>query len=415
MRWLAVVVLLSGCVTVVRTTYPGDRRMWDGIFERAEALTLADVKPVAVVLPHHLVDAHELAGAWKDLATLSPPVVVLLGPDHYLRGPGITVPGHVTWRTEYGDLPGRALPGWPSVDSLFVAEHSLHVHSTFVQRLVPGATFMPVALTWGTAREKLEALAQQLHRELPADALVVASVDFSHYQPEPWASFHDEAAFSTVMGFHLEQLFAREVDSPESLFVAMRFAQLRGAQRATRWLHTNSQRRRTPFVRDSTSHQYFTFSAGAPEPRPSINVTLLPFTASTDLTHLRGQEDRFLLGSDLLVFSLQPGEEVTREVNGVSVLVTTDVDAHPSRASCVVVFGDARHEVSLAVKSGTSDADDVLTVTGPSLRLTRGFEALGVTCAAGEVRVRRLPLRLRDGAPELDFDAIGAALRPNVE
>ena len=60
---------------------------------------------------------------------------------------------------------------------------------------------VPVMLQWATPRAELEALAKRLDALLPSDALVVASVDFSHYQPAPWATFHDESSFSTGSEF----------------------------------------------------------------------------------------------------------------------------------------------------------------------------------------------------------------------
>jgi AmmeMemoRadiSam system protein B len=96
----------------------------------------------------------------------------------------------------------------------------VHVHAPFVRRFLPDARFVPVLLRWEAPRASLEQLATTLAAVLPADAVVVASVDFSHYQPEPWASFHDEAAQASVTSGDLDGLFNREVDSPEALYVA---------------------------------------------------------------------------------------------------------------------------------------------------------------------------------------------------
>jgi DNA-binding response OmpR family regulator len=83
--------LLSACTTTVHTTYPGDLRMWDGIFARAEPFHF-DVKPIAAVAPHHLIDAHELAGFWAELIrTTTPSTLVVIGPDHFLKGGGLSL------------------------------------------------------------------------------------------------------------------------------------------------------------------------------------------------------------------------------------------------------------------------------------------------------------------------------------
>lgn len=404
---LTFLLFLSACgaLTRVRGTYPGDRVMWDDIDAHAEPLTLPG-RPVAVVAPHHLIDAHELAGFWRELAKPRPPVVVIIGPDHYARGAGVTVGRKVRFETVYGPLDVDAALsktlGGATRDEAFDGEHSIHVHAPFLRRALPEARFVPVLVQWAAPRAELETLAQRLNAELPADALVVASVDFSHYQPEPWATFHDESAYSSVSGFHLDELFLREVDSPESLFVAMRFAQLRGAQTATRVLHTNSQRRREVLVLDSTSHQYFTFTPGPVVPHPSVSVTITPdlpglgvfegwtwhptrdtgAPRSPLLADLRGKEDRFFMGPELAVLHLEPGEVLRRELHGFTVLVAREPVTTPLEGDCVIRLP--------------------LPAERPVVH--------GVTCTRAGQRVRTVPVVLTPEGPRLDVDALAEQL-----
>ena len=451
--WL---LLLSSCATTVLGTYPGDRVMWDDIHNHADQIALTEA-PVAVVLPHHLIDGNELAGFWTALARNTPPVVVVVAPDHYANGTGVTVAQNVTYDTVYGPLRtdpalAKSLPGGRR-DSAFIGEHSVHVHAPFIRRALPNVRFVPVILQWGAPRADLEALALQLHQTLPPDALVVASVDFSHYQPSPWATFHDESAYSTVTAFDLDALFLREVDSPESLYVAMRFAQLRGAAKATRVLHTNSQRRRRVLITDSTSHQYFTFTKGEPEPAPSASVLITgDVAASTGLSfhegwtwhptrdigapkheglkHIRGQEDRFFMGPELTLFSLAPGQEVRRRINGLDVLLTSIDPSKPIpelHGDCVialvpgadpsVLLGKGAH-VAVGRGRGPSvpveqlEAGRVLARSlGPFLGSGDGAaQALGVTCTKSGVRARTVPLQVTDGLPALDLDRLSDEL-----
>jgi hypothetical protein len=429
--------------------------MWDDIHNHAESITLTE-KPVAVVAPHHLIDATELAGFWSALAKNSPPVIVVLAPDHYAHGTGITVAQNVTYATVYGELKtdqdlAKKLGGGQR-DAAFVGEHSVHVHAPFIRRALPQARFVPVILQWAAPRSDLEALAQKLNDTLPQDALVVASVDFSHYQPSPWATFHDESAYSTITAFDLDALFLREVDSPESLFVAMRFAQLRGAQKATRILHTNSQRRRRVLITDSTSHQYFTFTPGPPTPSPSASVLITGDVASSTgltfhegwtwhptrdmgapkfegLKNIRGQEDRFFMGPELTLFSLAPGEEVRRRINGLDVLLTRIDPSKPIpelHGDCVIALTEADPSVLLgkgahvAVGRGRGPSVEVEFIDGKVLARSLGpflgagdgkAQALGVTCTKdGQVRARTVPLEVTGGVPALDLDTLSDEL-----
>lgn len=461
---LAVALLMSACATTVQGTYPGDRVMWDDILAHAESIQLP-ARPVAVVAPHHLIDATELAGFWSALAEHQPPVVVVIGPDHYAHGAGLTVGQAVTYQTVYGPLRtdaalARSLDE-PRKDDAFLGEHALHVHAPFIRRLLPDAHFVPVMLQWATPRAGLEALAQRLHALLPPDALVVASVDFSHYQPSPWATFHDESSFSTVSGFDLDALFLREVDSPESLFVAMRFAQLRGASTATRLLHTNSQRRRSVLITDSTSHQYFTFTPGPVRPSPSASVVITGDVApSTGLTlhegwtwhptrdsgapkheglkKIRGQEDRFFMGPEATLFNLAPGQQVRRRQNGLEVVylgvdLSQQGDALPA-GDCVVVlahrggldFTEAEERArallpraNVVVGRGFGAARPIEQVDGRVLALSLGpflsgvdgaGQVLGATCTKDGLRARVVPVKVTGGVPELDLDRLAGEL-----
>lgn len=445
----------GGAPVDVTGTYPNDRRMWDGLVERAEPFVLPG-PVIAAVAPHHLVDGFELAGFWRALSLQRPPVVVLLAPDHFRRGSGVVGARDVRWKTVYGDLvpdePLTASLAVPMADQLFVGEHAVHVHAPFVRRFLPEARFVAVLLRWEAPRVELEQLAQTLASRFPAGTLFVASVDFSHYQPEPWASFHDEASHAQVTGGELDGLFDREVDSPEALFVALRTAGLRGAARTVRVLHTNSQRRREPMLMDSTSHQYFVTTPGAPAPRPAVTVTLTgavppdaglgvvgPWRWSSTrdagtpthagLASLRGQEDRFFMGADATVFHLEPGARMERVVRGRR-LVLLGVDlgqpgplALDGACTVVVAHRGALPAQEAAVRARRLVEQGAHAVVGRGFgplasveRLDGGVWApsmgslfgpgpsavLGLTCAEDGVRVRELPISLVVGAPRID-------------
>lgn len=445
----------GGAPVEVSGTYPNDRVMWDDLLSKAEPFEL-DGPVIAAVAPHHLIDGFELAGFWRALAQQQPPVVVLLAPDHYLRGPGVVGAKGVRWKTVFGDLEADpALTdalGIATGDQLFVGEHAVHVHAPFIRKLFPQARFVPVLLRWETPRAELEQLSERLAR-FPEGTLVVASVDFSHYQPQAWASFHDDAAHASVTSFEVDGLFEREVDSPEALFVALRTAQRWGGTRTVRVLHTNSQRRREGLVMDSTSHQYFITTPGPPAPVAAITVAItgaVPpdaglgvvgpwrwsptrdagMPAHPGLPALRGQEDRFFMGADATLFELAPGARVERVVRGQRlVLVGVDLSdpmVPTFEGDCVVVVA---HRGRLRGPDAEARAQQLL-FRGAHAVVGRGFGAerpvafldggvfapslgtllggagrsavLGLTCGS-MVRAQVVPVSTtRDGVPRLD-------------
>lgn len=471
---------LLGCATVVPGTYPGDREIWQGLVAGPETLQLPG-RPVAVVAPHHLIDGFELGSFWKAIASIGPvPVIVVVGPDHHAEGGGdMTIGDRLQYQTVFGPLaPDSELVGQlrdlapvTTRDAAFVSEHSIHAHGPFIKRNFPDARFVPVIVRWGSAPATLEQLAVALDKVLPADSLVVASVDFSHFQGQPWATFHDEAAWSTISGFDTHALFDREVDSPESLFVAMRFAAMRGAKKATKVLHTNSQTHRSVFVPDSTSHLYVTFTRGEPAPMPTVNVlftgevaawTGLRFRDSWRwhsfepdavpalpmLAKIRGQEDRFFMGADAFVFRLEPGERVERTINGIHAAfaaVSLSQIADPEStvrtlkgtADCLFLLafrGALPAEPAAAIARALSEAGSDIVVgrgfgapvplelrDGRLVALSLGDflpegltssegTALGVTWSRSEVRARTVPLKLVKSVPHVDLDRLAEAL-----
>lgn len=442
---LSTVLAADGGAVEVFGTYPGDQRMWEGIVSRAPAFSF-DGLVVAAVAPHHLIDGDELAGFWNGLLSQRPSVVVIVAPDHFGRGRGVTVGRALLFPTVFGPLEVDAALadrlGGDTNDSSFVGEHSVHVHAPFLSKLSPKTRFVPVLLRWQTPRAELERLVAALAESLPADALVVGSVDFSHYQPAPWASFHDEPSHATLTGGFLDELFEQEVDSPEALFVALRFAQERGARRVARVLHTNSQRKREALLMDSTSHHYVIVTRGEPAPQPSISVAIAgegapfgvvgpwrwqPDAGARELKRLRGTEDRFFVGADATVFNLSPGEQWHRSVRGQR-LVVKGVSLRerpaPIDGDCVIVIAHRGQVQGSHLRDWLSVADVVVGrgfgASTPIEQLDGGVvveslgafvgsapgRMLGITCAVDGVRVRSVPLTHVGGLPQIDPHAL---------
>ncbi len=476
MKWLGLCAGLVGCATVVPGTYPGDTAIWNSLVAAPETLVLPG-RPIAAIAPHHLIDGFEMAAFWKALAAAAPAsVVVVIGPDHHYAGAGpMTIGRDLRYPTPFGTLTpdaplvGRLLASTAAKthDPAFAGEHSIHAHAPFIARYFPGARFVPVIVQWGSDPATLEQLAVALNESLPPDALLVASVDFSHFQGEPWATFHDQSAWSTIAAFDTDALFEREVDSPESLYIAMRFAALRGAKRATRVLHTNSQTKRTVFVPDSTSHQYVTFTRGEPAPSPTVNVLITGEVAAATglkfrdswrwhsfvpedvpreprLAQIRGQEDRFFMGADAFVFRLEPGERIERTLNGIRVVFAgvsladaVDVKALKGSADCLVVLAWRANQPVEAARALADAGADVVVGRGfgPSLPLedrnghllalslgdflpealtASEGTALGVTWTPEGLRIRTVPLTLVQGIPHVDLERLADALSRNT-
>ena len=121
----------------------------------------------------------------------------------------------------------------------------------------------------------LRGLAVELDRILPDDALVLASVDFSHYVPEIVADFHDHTSLTTLLNFEFDDIYDLEVDSPASLSTITTFLKLRNAQSPLYLSHTNSASFSDhPEIEETTSHLYFAFGEGEPMEKMGMSVLM---------------------------------------------------------------------------------------------------------------------------------------------
>lgn len=258
--------------------YPQDKNMWAHTFGVSEAFLAPAAMPRAIIIPHHDICLFEQNSFYKALSRFkNPPVVVILSPDHFERGTAaITVPTHTTFYAPDGSHKGKirlaqkelsalkknkALSTAVSFqDGLWEEEHGVFAHTPFIHHYFPTARLLPILLKPCATETDFDAfmrLADFLAQTLPKDALIVASVDFSHYQIPRMTSLHDEVSLNTI--FNAEDVKNIEVDSPESLFVLHEYCARRGASERV-LLHRTCTFDKIPDEGiESTSHQYWAF------------------------------------------------------------------------------------------------------------------------------------------------------------
>src|SRR5262245_52399073 len=173
---------------------------------------------------------------------------VLVGPSHHARFEGVAVWPAGAFETPLGRAPvdealasallgaGAAIRDLPEAHD---EEHSLEMQLPFLQHLVPGLRVVPL-LMGQQSREEVEGLSEALARVLAnRDALLVASSDLSHYQPEPVAHELDAVVTDCVERFDAEGLMERFERSRGHacgggpLVAVMKAARSLGADRAT--------------------------------------------------------------------------------------------------------------------------------------------------------------------------------------
>ena len=304
-----------------------DSDFYNDFFRAAPPATPSTQKIISAVIPHHLLAGRYLASFFNTISNASPSVVVLLGPNHPQAGRNTIVTGLEDWRTPYGTLPINqniisALVSTKLVtvdDSLIGSEHTISADVPFIKKTWPSATLVPLIIKESASNEQITNVAQTLKNILPADAVVIASVDFSHYLPERVANFHDELSENVLATSDVARVNQLEVDSQPSLRLLLLYNALSGATKFHKVFHTNSATLSgSPDIAKTTSHLLGYFTNGNPaEPIVSLqffgdimldrDVGVVMGKEGLDgvLKNIRGDENRFFSGTDGCIANLE--------------------------------------------------------------------------------------------------------------
>jgi len=176
---------------------------------------------VGLVCPHagYMYSGPVAAHAYYNLAADGKPdVVVLFGPNHTGRGSALAMMTEGVWRTPLGDveidtsIANLILKESGIIDaddSAHAFEHSIEVQLPFLQFLY-GSTFkfVPVCFLMQdlqSCREVGSAVAKALAGK---NALVIASTDMTHYEPQKTAEQEDKAALEAALNLDAESLYS---------------------------------------------------------------------------------------------------------------------------------------------------------------------------------------------------------------
>lgn len=214
-----------------------------GNFLDAQA-AVASTKPQtgvrAVVVPHHLLASRFVADALTRARGTKYKTVVVVGPNHDNRGPDLVSSSAVSYVTPYGKiLPDekkiadlRQLFSCHSDATVFLPEHAVGAMVTQIALDFPGAKIVPVILSSRAKEGEALRLATWL-AGLPADTLVVFSVDFSHYLTSDAAALKDRET-ATALAARDEATIGQwgndHIDSPFTIVTMLEFANKIGAK-----------------------------------------------------------------------------------------------------------------------------------------------------------------------------------------
>ncbi|MGI1660477.1 MAG: AmmeMemoRadiSam system protein B [Desulfitobacterium sp.] len=205
---------------------------------------------VSAVLPHHLLAGRLLVDAMEALALQEPNLVILVGPNHFNKGERV-ISGFSGWQTPEGimEVSEEAVKhllakGLVVIDEEVLAkEHSIGALVPILKHFLPEAEIVPLILHHDVSLKEVDALLEGLEAFVDDRAVLIASVDFSHYLARSEAQAKDQETLRHMLNFDYPALFSSGndyLDSPASLATAIRLAEQDGIREFDVLDNTNS-------------------------------------------------------------------------------------------------------------------------------------------------------------------------------
>ena len=172
---------------------------------------------IALVVPHagYVYSGPVAAHAYKELAGDGVcDTALIVGPNHSGYGAAVSVWTRGVWKTPLGEvsineevadslLGGRI----EAEETAHLYEHSIEVQLPWLQHLYPQVSLVPITMLaqdLKTAREVGKAISR-----VGGKVIIIASTDFTHYEPHSTASRKDSAVIEAITSLDEEELYRR--------------------------------------------------------------------------------------------------------------------------------------------------------------------------------------------------------------
>jgi hypothetical protein len=183
---------------------------------------------VGLIVPHagYMYSGPTAAVGYRYLAMLGRPAwAIILGTNHTGMGRPISIAREGAWRTPFGEAPIASdladrlvAEGLEVAQAAFLREHSIEVQLPFLQFLF-GATipFVPVCVKLAPLSELVSTGEAIVRAIRDGHGAVIASSDFTHYEPTEIARRIDCTAIDHILALDVEGFYRKLVDERLSI------------------------------------------------------------------------------------------------------------------------------------------------------------------------------------------------------
>lgn len=240
-------------ITIKHASHMFDATFFEQAYEKGKDYKKEiNGRVVGGIIPHHLLASPLIAGFFEGVSKQKVDTVILIGPNHYNVGTFNIATSKAIWNTIYGDIQ----PDTEKInklqenkvafvsEDLFENEHSVYGITTFIKKTFPNSHIVPIVLKSMTTRIECDNLIEVLSKIDDTNALVIASVDFSHYLTSDEADIYDKQSLEAIESFSLERIFSlsptKNFDSPPSIYTLAKLMQEKSVDTPVLIKNTNS-------------------------------------------------------------------------------------------------------------------------------------------------------------------------------
>jgi MEMO1 family protein len=220
------------------------------------------------ILPHHLMVKSQISSYLGKIKRHNYKTIILIGPNHFNTGSGPILSATWPWQTPFGKIIADKnlidkLAKAKSLkidDQAFEGEHSISGLVGFLKLFWPKAEIVPIVIRKDATPAQADRLAEAIFKSVSATStLVLASVDFSHYQNSAISNQQDKESIKAIKDFDLTRIQKIKVDSPISIYALIKYLKLSGIKNSYLENHTNSSLLIRKPKEPGTSHVFMYF------------------------------------------------------------------------------------------------------------------------------------------------------------
>ncbi len=224
----------------------------------------------SVIIPHFDLAKTNRQAFLNDLKTkIDPKKIAIVSPNHQDLGQTDIITTDQNW--DFSNLKPKVNTDLFSKlssnhtilgdSTVFQNEHGIRNVFPEIAVAFPNAEFLPIILKSKTSQTEIDNLHSQLDLNCP-DCLIVASVDFSHYNPNSLAQIHDSFSIKALNNLDETKILQTETDCPQALYLAIKWAKAKNASKFNLVKNDNSGNLAKDDDLESTSYVIGDYSGG---------------------------------------------------------------------------------------------------------------------------------------------------------